>query len=228
MEKNLFLNLNLMPKTFPLRLTDEQHKEIRSKAFRAEKSMHAYILDCIERRHKTYFGNPNITPKEQPSGGGGGVGRTGAYIPLEIKDVKFEEQPKECKHDFDEWIDLDDCYQRVCKKCSEVFEKPKEPNNHLHENGFLEHNGKSVSIDIEPLKEEWKTQTKVEVPKEMLAKCDAVSHGTGTGTKPKQPKIEILNDNNYEADRVLGKSNKCPHSTDMVDVCASCIRKRKK
>lgn len=36
-------------KTFPLKLSDELHKEIRSKAFKAEKSMHAYILDCINR-----------------------------------------------------------------------------------------------------------------------------------------------------------------------------------
>ncbi len=34
-------------KTFPIKLSDELHKEIRSKAYKAEKSMHAYILDCI-------------------------------------------------------------------------------------------------------------------------------------------------------------------------------------
>jgi len=38
-------------KTFPIRLTDELHREIRLKAFDAHKSIHQYILDCI-------FGEP--------------------------------------------------------------------------------------------------------------------------------------------------------------------------
>jgi hypothetical protein len=60
-------------KYIQLKITEEQHKQIKLKAIEAEKSMHAYILDCIEFQNVTSslkVVRPDsfikeLTPKEQ-------------------------------------------------------------------------------------------------------------------------------------------------------------------
>lgn len=153
--------------TFPIKLTAEQHKEVKIKAIEAGKSMHQYILDCLEKpliiMEANDLGN-KIDKKHN--------GIWGSKEPIYI------DQGIECKHDFEPWNDLDDCYQRVCKICSEVFEKPKDTKSDGEVEAFVK-------------KQDWCSACGMRFEKEARKSGDSVWCKCAEAVKPKKLDCDI-------------------------------------